>query len=520
MYGRFMTGLPGYLRRRVTLDEAEATIRQGLAERTSNFLRIARRGIYDNPASPYLPLLEMAGCEFGDLESSVHSKGLEPTLEALRSEGVYVTFEEYKGRQPIVRGGRTIDVDDHAFDNPLASNAYEGQTGGSTGVPARVSTDLDNLYAQIPHLLVVRHVHGVLGLPTAVWKGALPDPVGLEIMLRSVLYGEVPERWFTPVTRQDYRAPLRFRLATSYVIWLSRLCGVPCPSPEPLTLDRAVVLAEWAADAIKRRGGCQIAASPSPGVRVCLAAEEAGLDLAGATFMGGGEPFTAAKKAVFDRVGARHITFYISVDAGPMGLPCAAPLEENDQHFLEDNLALIQHPRKVAGAEGTVDAFYFTSLRDRMSKVLLNMESDDYGVVEHRSCGCPLEALGYRRHIRRIRSYGKLTGESVTLVGSEMVRILEQVLPARFGGTPQDFQVLEEADEHGLTRLVLLVSPTLDIPSERLVIDTVLAAIKEGSEAGAVAQSFWQRAGTFKVRRQAPIWTAGGKLPSIEYRKY
>jgi hypothetical protein len=363
--------------------------------------------------------------------------------------------------------------------------------------------------------MMVRHVHGLLGLPTAVWKGALPDPVGVEVYLRSVLYREQPERWFTPVSGDSYRAPFRFRLANGYIVWMSRLCGVRCAAPEPLPLDQAVVLARWAADAIRRHGGCQIVSSPSLGMRVCLAAQDAGIDLTGAHFFGGGEPMTAAKQATFAKVGARHLTFYTSVDAGPMGLPCTKPIEDNDQHLLEDNLALIQHPREVAASGVEVNAFYFTSLQNKASKILLNMESDDYGIVEQRACGCPLEDLGYHRHVRQIRSFGKLTGEGVTLVGSEMVRILEEVLPQRFGGSPQDFQLVEEHDDKGFTRLTLLVDPSLDVPRDEDLIDGLLEAIQESSVAGGLTQSYWRQAETFRVKRQAPIWTARGKLPSI-----
>jgi len=275
------------------------------------------------------------------------------------------------------------------------------------------------------------------------------------------------------------------------------------------------VLAEWAADAIRRHGGCQIVSSVSLGMRVCLAAHEAGLDLTGANFFGGGEPMTAAKQAMFARVGARHVTLYISVDTGPMGFPCAAPIEDNDQHLLEDCLALIQHPREVAGSGIEVNAFHFTSLQHRSSKILLNMESDDYGIVERRACGCPLEELGYHRHIRQIRSFGKLTGEGVTLVGSEMVRILEEVLPKRFGGSPQDFQLVEEHDDKGFTKLTLLVDPSLKVPRDEDLINALLKAIRDSSVAGGLTQSYWRQAETFRVRREAPVWTARGKLPSI-----
>ena len=105
------TASPRHLRRRITLPQAEEYIRTGLRDRAHNFLRIARDGIYGNPCSPYLSMLSLAGCEYGDLEASVHSNGLEPTLETLRNEGVYVTFEEYKGREPIVRSGKVIETD-------------------------------------------------------------------------------------------------------------------------------------------------------------------------------------------------------------------------------------------------------------------------------------------------------------------------------------------------------------------------------------------------------------------------
>ncbi len=516
MYGRFVVGLPAYLRRpALTLDEARDSLRRGLAERNQHFLHIARHAIYGNARSPYLRMLRMAGCAYGDLESSVQRKGLEPTLEDLRAAGVYATFEEYKGRMPIVRGSQTIEADEHAFDNPLTTKVYEGRTGGSTGVGTRVETDLDNLYSQAPHLMMGRHVHGLLGVPMAAWHGELPDPTGVGIYLRAVTYRGHPVRWFTPVTRDYYKPPFKFRAATNYVVWMSRLCGLPCPPPEPLPLDQAAVLARWASDAVRTHGGCEVVSTISLALRVCLAAEEAGIDLRGASFFGGGEPFTAAKNAVFKRVGARYVAMYISEDTGPMGMPCAHPVEENDQHLLEDNVALIQSPREVMGSGVEVDAFYFTSLRPTASKVLLNMESDDYGIAETRSCGCPFEELGYRRHVRQIRSFGKLTGEGVTLVGSEMIRILEDVLPARFGGGPQDFQLLEEEDERGLTRLTILVDPAVPVARDQDVIDAMLEAIKDGSDAGGLASTFWQQADTFRVRRQAPIWTARGKLIPI-----
>jgi hypothetical protein len=96
-----------------------------------------------------------------------------------------------------------------------------------------------------------------------------------------------------------------------------------------------------------------------------------------------------------------------------------------------------------------------------------------------------------------------------------MVRILEEVLPDRFGGSPLDFQLLEEEDEHGLTRLTLLVSPRLDLENEDDVVSTMLEALGRSSAAADIARAFWQQTGTFRVRRAEPVWTNRGKLPPI-----
>jgi len=114
--------------------------------------------------------------------------------------------------------------------------------------------------------------------------------------------------------------------------------------------------------------------------------------------------------------------------------------------------------------------------------------------------------------LRLVRSFSKLTGEGVTLVGSEMIRILEEVLPARFGGSPLDYQLLEEEDERGFTRLSLLVHPRIEIADEAVVIEAVQEALRESSVAADLARAIWDHAGALRVKREEPVWTARGKL--------
>ena len=519
MYGRFIVGLPSFLRRRISMDEARAEIQRGLAEREDNFLRMLRRGIFGYRHSPYLPLLRLAGCERGDIEASVRAKGLEPTLLELREAGVYFTFEEYKGRQPVVRQGQVIPVAPQDFDNPFTTAAYRGETGGTTGAGARVTMDLEHLWSTIPHLMLMRAFHGVLESPMATWRGVLPDPTGLGILLRAVSYGGVPVRWFVPVGRDTLRPAFKNRMATKYILAMSRLCGVKTPEPEPVPIAHADVIARWAAETIARHGSCLIATSISLAARLCLAATDHGIDLTGLTLLGGGEPITPGKDLAVTRSGARFVPVYVSGDTGPVGLGCTHPIEENDLHLVDDRVALIQYARTIPQAGTTVDAFNYTSLRPSAGKILLNVESDDFGIVERRACGCPFEDLGYPTHLRRVRSFGKLTGEGVTLIGSDMTHILEQVLPARFGGGPLDYQIAEEEDDRGLTRLTLLVNPTIAIPRDDLVIQAVLDALGTKNDDRGVARAYWQQAGTFRVRREEPTWTARGKLRSIRVTK-
>jgi len=517
MYGRFVFGLPGFLRRRITLEEAREAVRRGLAQREDNFVQLVRRGIFENPTSPYLPLLRLAHCEFGDIEASVRQKGLEPTLHELRAAGVYFSFEEYKGRQPVERAGQVVSVSPQDFNNPLTARAYATETGGTSGAPpSRVNTDLDNLWSTVPHLMLMRQIHGALDVPFGIWRGPLPDPTGVGNVLRAVAYGGTPERWFSPLDDSEHRPSFKNRMANAYIVRMSRLYGVPCPWPESLPLDQAGVIARWAADTSRKHGGAFVGSSVSLAVRLSVAALEEGIDLNGVVLLVGGEPATAARRATIERAGARMAPVYISSDMGPIGHGCAMPVEANDQHLLEDCVALIQHPRQVLARGIEVNAFYFTSLRSSAATILLNVESDDYGIVEERACGCPFDDLGYHRHLRRIRSFGKLTGEGVTLVGSEMTRVLEEVLPQRFGGTPLDYQLVEEEDDNGLGRLVLRVNPTVELASEEAVIEGLLEALGESSESADLARLFWKQADTFRVRREVPEWTPRGKLRALQ----
>jgi hypothetical protein len=93
-----------------------------------------------------------------------------------------------------------------------------------------------------------------------------------------------------------------------------------------------------------------------------------------------------------------------------------------------------------------------------------------------------------------------------------MLHILQEVLPSRFGGSSLDYQLIEEEDERGFTRLSLIVSPTVRIDDDRQVIETVFDALRRGTSVANLARAQWSQAQTLRVKRMEPISTARGKM--------
>jgi hypothetical protein len=285
-------------------------------------------------------------------------------------------------------------------------------------------------------------------------------------------------------------------------------------------VQQAEVIARCVAEMLQVHGRCAVNTYISRAVRVIRAAQEAGLDLRGAVFMGSAEPATPAKVRYLEQAGVPFISNYGMVEANRIASSCAQPEDVDDMHLFTDALALFAHPYHVPEFDLTVPAFNLTTLLPTASKVLLNVQMDDYGIVEERHCGCELEAYGYTTHLRQVRSYGKLVGEGVTLIGNELAHILEEVLPGRFGGTPLDYQMVEREDEQGLTRLFVLVHPRLKLEDDQQVVEAILNALSESSRMADAARTVWQQMQTIRVQRTEPMLTARGKLLPLHIERH
>lgn len=496
--------------------EALSIINDRLQNREVNFLTSLERSVYANPRSPYRSLLAMAGCTVDDLRELLKKEGLEGTLQRLRAEGVYVSFEEFKGLTPIVRGSVRLDPAPADFDNPSARRYFSNTTGGSTGTGRRVRLDLEHLEAILPTRILVFHVQGISGIPTASWLD-LP-PAGLKGLLLDIAAGENARHWF--ITRDfSWKHHFRYRVATHATLTAVRLAGGKSMWPKHVPLEQAVTLARWCRDQVALHGACMMYASVSRILRIAIAARENDIDMTGVILRGGGEPPTSAKVAQIVASGATFYSSYAFSEVGTVGSSCLNATGPNDQHLMQDHLAMIQATRKVPGFDIEVPAFCFTSLLPTAAKMLLNVESDDYGSVDMRPCGCTWEKLGFPVHIRDIRSFRKLTGEGITMVGSDIERVLDEFLPARYGGSALDYQFAEEEDARGFTRLILRVAPRIVVPDEHKMIEFVLDSLRELGGAAAVAEAAWREAGTLSIRRETPAMTNRGKLLPLDIRR-
>lgn len=512
-YLRLAFSMRDFLSSAIGVEESKQFIAAGLRNREQRFLNMVQKGIYHNPGSPYIKLLKMAGCEFGDIESMVNKDGIEATLRKLLAEGVYLSLEEFKGTKEVVRGDCRFQSKDSDFDNPFLTIGLDNTSSASSSRGTRVMMDFNRFAYHSTHNAVALDAHGIWGRPFIIWMPTLPSGAGLAATFWLAKTGNLPVKWFSPLQSKVVKPTLAKRLATYYAVYASRLFGTAFPNPEYVSFEQAYKVADYLADVLKRGQGCVLWTFANSAVRVSQAAREKRLDLSGTTIIVGGEPLTAAKAREIEATGARAVSVYVVVEVGLIGFGCAGQtLVSDDIHHCKDLHAIIQRRREVTTGTASVDAFLFTSFMTSAPKILLNVESGDYGVMETRQCGCGLGELGLTDHIYNIRSFDKLTGEGMTFIGTDLLRIIEEVLPGQFGGSSADYQMVEEEDERGYTSLSVLVSPEVgEIDGSRLV-KTVLAELSKGNDTQRLMAEMWSQGGVLQVKRRPPFVTAAGKL--------
>ncbi|KRT77224.1 MAG: hypothetical protein XU14_C0017G0002 [Armatimonadetes bacterium CSP1-3] len=505
-YTRSVRKLSVFLAKPLGSDECLELTRHRLQTREPRFLESMRRLVYAIPTSPYMRLLQLAGCEYRDLELMISQRGLERTLEALYQAGVYLSFEELVGTKEVFRGTHAVPFTFRDLDHPLLLGPLHDRSSGSRSRGRPVSISFEDLAERdAPTRFWAMEALGASAMLPIIWRSGFPVG-GLLHWLSLARLRRPPVRWFsTSSPEYAYGGKSRHLIAAARL--LARRQGWWLPAPEFITLSQADIVLDAVLEASRRQAGCIVITKPSFAVRLAALARQRGVSLHRVCFETANEPLTPGKAEEIRASGARVGSIYGFHEGGMVGVPCGHPVEPDDMHFVADCYGLIQRTREYAGVP--MRSFMFTTLLASARKILLNVEIDDFGLFEPRRCGCPLDDLGFRYHLANVRSFTKLTGEGVTVVGTNCVHIIEEVLPKTFGGQSIDYQLLEVEDQDHLTRLLLLVSPRLG-PLDEQAVRTRFISTLDAQERGGIP--LWRQAETIQVVRQDPVHTAGGKL--------
>jgi hypothetical protein len=500
---RLLRDLPPFLRTQLTFEEARARVQQRLARREQRFLDLVQKTIYEYPRSPYLRLLRHAGCEPGDFKALVPREGIEGTLTILARQGVYLTFDELKGRRVTVRGSARFTFAPQDLDHPTMVPHWMAYTGGTGGPPGAVKRSLPFCRDTIDAIATMLSAHGLRQARHVCWVARHVSP-----LFGYTILGQEIVRWFYPGRRLSLKA----RGAAGLLTLAGRLARRRIPSPRHLDVQHAARLAAWIDRRPRDGRPLLVSTLTSMAVRVAVAAHESGIDLTGVTFRLQSEPLTEARYRHLQASGADVIDNYGFMEATDLGYSCAEPGRATDLHLFSDRYALVQRERPVVDGGPTVNALLVTTISEVAPLICLNVEPGDYAHIEQRTCACELGALGLTTHLSDVRSFEKLSAKGVTFVRTRLISILEDVLPAHFGGTAIDYQLAEEEAPDSATRLVLRVSPTVGSVDEAALCAVLLAELASGGIMDQRHAELLRRADSVVVSRQPPLATAGGKV--------
>lgn len=497
-YARIAAGFVPYVHGALTVKQAFDDVAFRVNAREQRFLAAAALLIYSNPNSPFRKLLSHAGCAFGDLESSVHSRGLESTLEQLRDAGVFLSAEEFKSLTPIQRPGLSFETTSQDFDNPtLMGRSIAALTSGSTSRPSRVLYDWNFFSEEAANELLLHQMHGVQHLPQAFWYPALPSISGLHNLLIHLKFRKPPDKWYSQLEGSTTSRMVLRMLAVG-----GHAFGLRIPFPETRKLDGALDIASWMA----AHRPCSLKTFTSSAVRVVREAMEHGLEISGAVVFAGGEPLTELRRSFLEGAGMRVFPRYVTTETGLVGAGCNAG-RNGSMHLYTDRLAAIQNKETNGEAANRI---LFTTLSASSGKILLNVDLGDEATLDTRKCECLFGQAGMHTHLADVRNFTKLTSEGMTVMGASLNAAIGELVAA-MGGGPDDYQIREVEGENGLARIAISISPVMKGLDETAFKKALLQRLSRESVGSAIASEFWQQADVIQVIRADPQLTVGYK---------
>ena len=494
--------------RALAVSDPTAAIQEQMRRREERFLELAQQRVFQNPRNPYHQLFLLAGCGYGDLVNGVRARGLSETLASLASEGVYLSHDEFKGKTPLIRAGREIPFSSSGF-TISARNPGLITLGGGSRTAGNLHTESVEFQVYKEGYFAIENTEfNLLQRARIQLRPILPSSMGITNAIRAGRLGQPVERWFS--VSGDMAGSGHYRAVTHVIVQAGRWMGAPIPFPTYLPDNDFSPVARWIAERKQKGKPCALWSFVSPAVRVAAAANDLNLDISGTIFLVGGESLTGPKRAAIEATGSQAYARYYINEIGPIGFACRSMDHGNCVHLFHDSVSVGSRVRIAPLSGQPVNSLLFTNLLPLVSRFLINAEMDDTGVIEPASCSCTYSAAGFHTQIRDISSYGKMTGQGITLYGTDLLRILESALPERFGGAPGDYQLVEREGGRQ-TEVVLRVSPRLGLRSPGDIREFFLAELKR-CYGGSLAARLWTHSGGIEVLMEEPSFTQTGKV--------
>jgi hypothetical protein len=507
-YARMLRAIVQHLRSPLEPDP-EGIIRKEMEERTDNFLAHAAT-VMSMPGHPYAVMFSLAGCSYADLEAAARRDGVEATLQKLLEEGVFLTHDEFRGKKEIVRSGRHIPALASMWNNPASKGGYVQSSSGTSGRPVTTFQSVAAArHGESMGRLFLREFDFSRGARVSV-APILPGFGLLSAISVGRLVGGY-DRWFA--TGGATWKNLHYRIITRLLVAEAKLLGLHAPYPIYLKQNDFRPAAEYIKKRLDAGEPAGMNGFVSAIARVAEAALSAGLDLTGCSALTGGEALTDAKRQLIESAGIKVYSSYGTTDFGGIGMPCSQMNTGNCSHVMKHAIALISRTEESSWTDTRVNSLYATSLLPIAPRIFINAEIGDTGIIEKATCDCSFSKLGFDLQVRDVAAISKVTAQGVTIETSELVPLLEEKLPARFGGHSGDYQLCE-TEAGSQTEIVLRIRPGVSASAPVDILKYFSDEVKR-VYGGSLSVVSWLHSEGMRAEVVPPVLAATGKFRAV-----
>jgi phenylacetate-coenzyme A ligase PaaK-like adenylate-forming protein len=506
---RFLIGLPRFLKTPISYDDAEATVIRNASRREQRLIDKLETAVFSYPRSPYRKLFDTAGLSKDEVIHLIRTYGVEEALNHFRSKGVYVTWDEFKGRRPVCRGERTFHFQPEDFDNPIMRTSLSTSSSGSSGVPVRVGNDLEDNTQSCVDWAVLFRAWGLEESPLLFWT---VDYAGMAIRyLKCSKIGKHFERWFitTPITKPGER--FRARLVHGYTRFWAKY-----PKPELAPLHACEPLFECLWEYLDEGRLPILNCTPSGALELSRRSLKAGRSLKGVYFLLGAEPLSAARRDGIVASGATVIPTYGTSEGGWIGAQFPGVDHPDEVCIFRDAYAVIPSAEHKDVFDGKLSStpLFLTNLRPAAPKVLINTGIGDCGYLSDHSPSDYTKSLGFTLRLHHIRSHRKVTAFGSTFALTDLTILLEEIMPHVCGGGPTDYQLIE-SEENGIVMIILRVHPRVGGLNNDELRRVFLEELEKLQHFYGPMTAVLEKSSSLVVKREVPVIGSTGKLSPI-----